>query len=61
MGSTNRRVSENKERKKNISQKLPEGRNSFTGNLLSYFTIQCYEDIYTHTYVHELKQTKIKD
>lgn len=46
--SIHRRVSECKERKKNISQKLPEGSNSFTGNLLSYFNIQCYEDIHTH-------------
>ena len=37
-----------KKEKKNISQKLPEGSNSFTGNLLSYFNIQCYEDIHTH-------------
>lgn len=51
LGSTNGRVSESKERKKSISQKLPEGRNSFTGNLLSYSTIQCYEDIHTHTHI----------
>lgn len=60
LGRIHRRVSEIKERKKHISQKLPEGSNSFTGNLLSYFTIQCYEDVYTHICVCELKQTKIK-